>query len=202
MHTRSGAMITRTYTLELGDDMIKVTCGVCSSDLIAREGHTDRTLKCPKCNSPVTVQASLPIPSNVTAPVPTRPPAVAERTAAVATQARPVYRQPASASPPAIGQDVAAQPPQQQTSVRGKRKSKGMASLLGGVAMVTGISAHRFYLGKYGSAILQTFCCWFGLIGSVFLVGIPFLFAWLVWLAIDLFGGIHRMVRIHNEQLT
>ena len=74
-------------------------------------------------------------------------------------------------------------------------KDVGVAYLF--LLLLGGVAAHRFYLGRIGSAI--AFCClwWGGWLTSLFIIGIPLLIAAVIWWIVDLFL-LPSMVRATN----
>ena len=64
-----------------------------------------------------------------------------------------------------------------------EKKSTGTAYLLW--FFLSGFAAHRFYLGKTGSAVLILVLFWGGLILSVVVVGIGLLIAFAIWWIVD-----------------
>ena len=52
---------------------------------------------------------------------------------------------------------------------------------------LSGFGAHRFYLGKTGSAIAQLILFWGGWILSIVAVGFILLLVWLIWVIVDAF---------------
>lgn len=78
------------------------------------------------------------------------------------------------------------------------KKSAGTAYLL--LIFLGGFSAHRFYLGRPGSAIAQLLIWWISLV--LIIVGIGLITMWItpIWLLVDLFL-IPQMVRDHNNML-
>jgi TM2 domain-containing membrane protein YozV len=88
------------------------------------------------------------------------------------------------------------------------KKSTGVAYLLW--FFLGGFGAHRFYLGKTGSAVAMLVLTILGWATVVIVVGIPVLLAVLVWLLVDAFlipGMISQLVqdartRISSEILS
>jgi len=64
-----------------------------------------------------------------------------------------------------------------------EKKSTGTAYLLW--FFLSGFAAHRFYLGKTGSAVVMLVLFWGGLILSVVVVGIALLIAFAIWWIVD-----------------
>lgn len=76
-------------------------------------------------------------------------------------------------------------------------KEVGIAYLL--LLLLGGFAAHRFYLGRIGSAIAFCLLWWGGWMLSIVLVGIPLLVAAGVWWLVDLFL-LPSMVRETNAR--
>lgn len=75
------------------------------------------------------------------------------------------------------------------------RKEVGVAYIF--ILLLGGFSAHRFYLGRIGSAIAFNAIWWVGWALSAFLIGIPLVIAGMIWIIVDLFL-IPSMVRETN----
>ncbi|NOX74207.1 MAG: TM2 domain-containing protein [Alphaproteobacteria bacterium] len=86
-----------------------------------------------------------------------------------------------------------------------EKKSAATAYLLW--FFLGGFSAHRFYLGRTGSAIAQLVLIWGGIFLLAVVVGIPMLVVAGIWLLVDVFliGGMidqdmsSKRARIVNE---
>ncbi|BBU55748.1 MULTISPECIES: TM2 domain-containing protein [Mameliella] len=78
---------------------------------------------------------------------------------------------------------------QQQMLVEQKltneKKSSTTAYLLW--FFLSGFSAHRFYLGRVGTAITQLILLWGGILLAYFIIGIPMLLAFVIWWIVDAF---------------
>lgn len=86
-----------------------------------------------------------------------------------------------------------------------EKKSAGVAYLLW--FFLSGLSAHRFYLGTPGLAAAQIALLWGGLILSAVFIGIPMVIAFAIWWCADAFmiNGLiekdaqNKRMRIINE---
>ena len=79
------------------------------------------------------------------------------------------------------------------------RKSAGVAYLL--LIFLGGLGAHRFYLGKTGSALAQLAMSIFGWLTLAVFVGVLLLIPLGIWLIVDLFL-IPGIVRGQNTRLA
>jgi TM2 domain-containing membrane protein YozV len=76
-------------------------------------------------------------------------------------------------------------------------KEVGIAYLF--FLLLGGVGAHRFYLGRAGSAVLLL-CLWMGgWLLAALLIGIPMIIAGGIWLLVDLFI-LPSMVREENAR--
>ncbi len=66
-----------------------------------------------------------------------------------------------------------------------EKKSTGVAYLLW--IFLAGFGAHRFYLGKTGSAVAQLILIVGGILLSAILVGVPMLIIGGIWILVDAF---------------
>jgi TM2 domain-containing membrane protein YozV/DNA-directed RNA polymerase subunit RPC12/RpoP len=147
--------------------MIQLKCGTCGRKLQAKDEHAGRTLKCPNCQSPVTVPGASP-----GAPIgsPTPPPLIPPQ------QPQPQQPQPQQPQPQAAAQTIVVQVQQQGSGLIGPaRKSFILVWLL--AAVCAGLQ--YFYLGQTGKGVVFTlltlfvwgpfiiFTCGIGLVGAV-----------------------------------
>jgi TM2 domain-containing membrane protein YozV len=113
-------------------------------------------------------------------------------------QQPPTYQQPSVAYQPALSAGNGSSDVNRLMYFEANKKSAGVAYLL--LFFLGGFGAHRFYLGRQGSAVAQIAILW----GSIplMLVFIGFLTIWItpIWLFIDLFL-IPQMVSQHNNKL-
>lgn len=52
---------------------------------------------------------------------------------------------------------------------------------------LSGFAAHRFYMGKTGSAVVMLLLCWIGVFTAVFVVGLFLLAIFGIWWLVDAF---------------
>ena len=69
--------------------------------------------------------------------------------------------------------------------VNNEKKSTGVAYLL--FLFLGGFGAHRFYLGKTGSAVAILILVIGGMLLSAIIIGIPMLIIGSIWLIVDIF---------------
>lgn len=83
------------------------------------------------------------------------------------------------------------------------KKSVGVAYLLW--LFLSGLGAHRFYLGSTGAGIAQLLLFVLGWLTAMFVVGFLLLAIWGIWVLVDAFlipGMVDRDMQVRRQRLT